>query len=211
MSNVRPLMPKVLCSEFGRSIERHSARAVVSARFGSSAARHRGGSDRGVTAARVWCCPRGCAPDRRARFTRERSQCLQRGSFRRSVPSAGSTSNTSSLRSVRFGPYRAASEFSARSVAAPRVVSSVPSGPPGRALASSSARAGLSVPRYPHAQMLDVPVPRFIPAIRSLGWLRAPLRVAPWPNPSLKRTRSGRPALAFISFWAKPALPTRAA
>lgn len=31
------------------------------------------------------------------------------------------------------------------------------------------------------------------------------------PNPSLKRTRSGKPALAFISFWAKPVSPPRAA
>ena len=30
-------------------------------------------------------------------------------------------------------------------------------------------------------------------------------------NPSFKRTRSGKPALAFISFWAKAVLPTRAA
>ena len=29
-------------------------------------------------------------------------------------------------------------------------------------------------------------------------------------NPSFKRTRSGKPALAFISFWAKPAPPPRA-
>ena len=204
-------MSKAVCFEFGRSIERQSARAVVSARFGSSTARHRDGSGRGALAARVLCGPRGCAPDRRARFSRERSLCLLRGSVRRSVPSAGSESKTSSSCAVASGPYRAASEFSARSAVAPRVVSSVPSGPPGRALASSSARAGSSVPRYPHAQMLAVPVPRLIPAIRSLGCLRAPLRVAPWPNPSLKRTRSGRPALAFISFWAKPALPARAA
>ena len=31
------------------------------------------------------------------------------------------------------------------------------------------------------------------------------------PNPSFKRTGTGRPALGFISFWAKPALPPRAA
>jgi hypothetical protein len=31
------------------------------------------------------------------------------------------------------------------------------------------------------------------------------------PNPSFERTRSGRPALAFISFWAKAGLPPRAA
>ena len=31
------------------------------------------------------------------------------------------------------------------------------------------------------------------------------------PNPSFKRTRSGGAGLAFISFWAKPALPPRAA
>ena len=29
-------------------------------------------------------------------------------------------------------------------------------------------------------------------------------------NPSFKRTRSGKPALAFISFWAKAGLPPRA-
>ena len=34
---------------------------------------------------------------------------------------------------------------------------------------------------------------------------------SPQPNPSVKRTGSGRPALAFISFSAKPALPTSAA
>jgi hypothetical protein len=33
----------------------------------------------------------------------------------------------------------------------------------------------------------------------------------PTPNPSFKRTHSGKPALAFISFWAKAGLPTRAA
>ena len=31
------------------------------------------------------------------------------------------------------------------------------------------------------------------------------------PNPSFKRTRSGSAGWAFISFWAKPALPPRAA
>ena len=31
------------------------------------------------------------------------------------------------------------------------------------------------------------------------------------PNPSIERTRSGSAGLAFISFWAKPALPPRAA
>ena len=31
------------------------------------------------------------------------------------------------------------------------------------------------------------------------------------PNPSIERTRSGGAGLAFISFWAKPALPPRAA
>ena len=31
------------------------------------------------------------------------------------------------------------------------------------------------------------------------------------PNPSFQRTHSGRPALAFISFWAKASLPPRAA
>ena len=30
-------------------------------------------------------------------------------------------------------------------------------------------------------------------------------------NPSIERTRSGSAGLAFISFWAKPALPPRAA
>ena len=204
-------MPKVLCSEFGRSFEVQRARAVVLARLRSLVARGRRGSGRGALAARVRCGPRGSAPDRRARFSRERSLCLLRGSFGRSVPSTGSESKTSSSCAVAFGLHRAASEFPARFVVAPRVVSSVPSGPPGRALASSPARAGSSVPRYPHAQMLAVPLPRLVPAIRSLGCLPAPLRVAPWPNPSLKRTRSGRPALAFISFWAKPAPPARAA
>ena len=31
------------------------------------------------------------------------------------------------------------------------------------------------------------------------------------PNPSIERTRSGSAGLAFISFWAKPAPPPRAA
>ena len=31
------------------------------------------------------------------------------------------------------------------------------------------------------------------------------------PNPSIERTRSGSAGLALISFWAKPALPPRAA
>ena len=31
------------------------------------------------------------------------------------------------------------------------------------------------------------------------------------PNPSIERTRSGGAGLAFISFWAKPAPPPRAA
>ena len=31
------------------------------------------------------------------------------------------------------------------------------------------------------------------------------------PNPSIERTRNGRPHLAFISFWAKRVLPLRAA
>ena len=34
---------------------------------------------------------------------------------------------------------------------------------------------------------------------------------SPRPNPALKRTRSGKPAMAFISFSAKAALPPRAA
>ena len=33
----------------------------------------------------------------------------------------------------------------------------------------------------------------------------------PRPNPFIERTRSGSAGLAFISFWAKPALPPRAA
>ena len=33
----------------------------------------------------------------------------------------------------------------------------------------------------------------------------------PTPNPSIERTRSGSAGVAFISFWAKPALPPRAA
>ena len=100
-------MPKVLCSEFGRSFKVQRARAVVFARLRSLVARGRRGSGRGALAARVLCGARGSAPDRRARFSRERSLCLPRGSFGRSVPSAGSTSSTSSPRSVRFGPYRA--------------------------------------------------------------------------------------------------------
>ncbi len=32
-----------------------------------------------------------------------------------------------------------------------------------------------------------------------------------WPNPSIERTRNGRPHLAFISFWAKHVLPLRSA
>ena len=31
------------------------------------------------------------------------------------------------------------------------------------------------------------------------------------PNPSIERTRNGRPSLAFISFWAKRVLPVPAA
>jgi hypothetical protein len=31
------------------------------------------------------------------------------------------------------------------------------------------------------------------------------------PNHSVKRTRNGMPSLAFISFWAKAAMPLRAA
>ena len=48
------------------------------------------------------------------------------------------------------------------------------------------------------------------PSIRAFT---AQARTAPRakPNPSFKRTRSGKPALAFISFWAKAGLPTRAA
>ena len=211
MSNVRPLMSKAVCFEFGRSFEVQRAQAVVLARFRSLVARGRRSSGRGALAARVRCGARGSAPDRRARFSRECSLRLQRGSFGRSVPSAGSESKTSSSCAVAFGLHRAASEFPARPAAAPRVVSSVPSGPLGRALASSPARAGSSVPRYPRAQMLAVPVPRLIPAIRSLGCLPAPLQVAPWPNPSLKRTRHGQAFRAFISFWALHARPRRAA
>ena len=33
----------------------------------------------------------------------------------------------------------------------------------------------------------------------------------PAPNPSIERTRTGRPRMAFISFWAMRALPARAA
>ena len=32
-----------------------------------------------------------------------------------------------------------------------------------------------------------------------------------WPNPSIERTRNGMAHLAFISFWAKRAMPLRAA
>ena len=32
-----------------------------------------------------------------------------------------------------------------------------------------------------------------------------------WPNPSVKRTRSGMARLAVISFWAKRVIPLRAA
>ena len=35
--------------------------------------------------------------------------------------------------------------------------------------------------------------------------------VRPTPNPFIELTRSGSAGLAFISFWAKPAPPTRAA
>ena len=33
----------------------------------------------------------------------------------------------------------------------------------------------------------------------------------PTPNPSIERTRNGRPRLAFISFWAKRVPPLRSA
>jgi hypothetical protein len=181
-------MSKAVCFEFVRCFERQRARAAVVARFGSSVARGGFGSGRGALAARALCRSRGSAPDRRARFTRKHSLCLQRGPIRRPVPSASNESNTSSSRSVSFGPHRAAAEFSARSGAAPRGVASVPSCLRGRALASPPARVSAPVPRYPHTQMLTVPASRSIPTIRSLGCLSAPLRVAPWPNPSLKRT-----------------------
>ena len=45
---------------------------------------------------------------------------------------------------------------------------------------------------------------------RAVGKVRGTVGVA-WPNPSFKRTRSGKPALALISFWAKAGLPPRAA
>ena len=38
-----------------------------------------------------------------------------------------------------------------------------------------------------------------------------PLSSTQPPNPSIERTRSGSAGLAFISFWAKPALPPLAA
>ena len=44
----------------------------------------------------------------------------------------------------------------------------------------------------------------------AVGKVRGTVGVA-WPNPSFKRTRSGKPALALISFWAKAGLPPRAA
>ena len=47
-------------------------------------------------------------------------------------------------------------------------------------------------------------------ATRAVGKVRGTVGVA-WPNPSFKRTRSGKPALALISFWAKAGLPPRAA
>ena len=49
--------------------------------------------------------------------------------------------------------------------------------------------------------------PSFLAAI---GQVRA-LAEEPMPNPSIERTRSGSAGLAFISFWANPALPVRAA
>ena len=181
-------MSQGVCSEFVRCFERQRAQSEVPARFCSSVAHGRLGSGRGALAARVLCRSRGSALHRRARFIRERSLCPQRGSARRSVPSASSQSNTSSSPSVSFEPHRAAVGLSSRSVAAPRGVSSAPPNSRGRALASSSARACSPVPRYPHTQMLVVPASRSTLAIRSLGCLSAALRVAPWPNPSLKRT-----------------------
>ena len=49
--------------------------------------------------------------------------------------------------------------------------------------------------------------PSFLAAI---GQVRA-LAEEPMPNPSIERTRSGSAGLAFISFWANPAPPPRAA
>ena len=52
------------------------------------------------------------------------------------------------------------------------------------------------------------PVPSFRPCVTERA-VRSVARATP--NPSFKRTRYGKPALAFISFWAKAGLPTRAA
>lgn len=42
-------------------------------------------------------------------------------------------------------------------------------------------------------------------------WCLSRRHVRMAPNPSTERTRSGSAGLAFISFWAKPAPPPRAA
>ena len=52
-----------------------------------------------------------------------------------------------------------------------------------------------------------------IPTARAVApaTMRVMRAKSPTPNPSIERTRSGSAGLAFISFWAKPAPPPRAA
>ena len=51
---------------------------------------------------------------------------------------------------------------------------------------------------FPQVLRLELDMQSFCPSIAT-------------PNPSIERTRSGSAGLAFISFWAEPALPPRAA
>ena len=85
------------------------------------------------------------------------------------------------------------------------------------ARAKAQARTNVAQSMGPQPSRIGITVASRKASVALLRGLRLESGVQPFPalfatpNPSIERTRSGSAGLAFISFWAKPALPPRAA
>ena len=85
------------------------------------------------------------------------------------------------------------------------------------ARAKARTRTNVAQSMGPQPSRVGITVTTRMASVALPRGLRLELAMQPFPaltatpNPSIERTRSGNAGLAFISFWAKPALPERAA
>ena len=85
------------------------------------------------------------------------------------------------------------------------------------ARAKARVRTNVAQSMGPQPSRVGITVTRRKASVALPSGLRLELGMQPFPaliatpNPSIERTRSGSAGLAFISFWAKPAPPPRAA